>query len=306
MLIDGNSMENIHFTWDKNNKPVARIRQGETVTLKIPDSSVGQIHPWMGDSDLGTIDESKFDGALGPIFIEGATRGGTLRVDIESLESGNSGWSAIIDNFGLLKNRFPRKLVTWKKTDGKWSCAGGFLKNVSLEDRPFLGVIGTAPESGTYGMIPPQYFGGNMDTKILGAGSSLFLPVNVDGGLVSFGDPHGSQGDGEICGTAIETTATAKVKFSFTESPLKMPRVISKEHREGEIYSSSGISGDLHSAAENAVLDMIEYLESMNLSGEEAYILLSVTGNLSIREIVDEPNYVVTMSVPMDIIRQLK
>ena len=85
-----------------------------------------------------------------------------------------------------------------------------------------------------------------------------------------------------------------------------MPRIISKEHREGEIYSSSGISGDLHSAAENAVLDMIEYLESMNLSGEEAYILLSVTGNLSIREIVDEPNYVVTMSLPMDIIRKLK
>ena len=140
-------------------------------------------------------------------------------------------------------------------------------KGIRIRNRPFLGVVGTAPKEGTYGMIPPQVFGGNMDTKTICTGSILMLPVNVDGALVSFGDPHGSQGDGEVCGTAIETEATIKVRFSTVEESIKRPMIISEEYSTGRTISASGISEDLHIAAQMAVLDMIKYLMKRGLSG---------------------------------------
>lgn len=305
MEINGKSVENIHFRWDGKLEPIARVKQGEWVKITVPDSSVSQIIPGMKEDDMGKIDESKFDGAVGPIFIEGARAGQTLKIEIESIETGEYGWSAIIDNFGLLKNMYGRKLITWKKTSNFWEVEDPFLNGIRIRNRPFLGVVGTAPKDGTYGMIPPQAFGGNMDTKTICAGSTLMLPVNVDGALVSFGDPHGSQGDGEVCGTAIETGATIKVRFSTVEESLERPMIISEEHSSGRTISASGISDDLHRAAEMAVLDMIKYLGKKGLSEQESYILLSVIGNLSIREIVDEPNFVVTMSVPLEIIGQI-
>ena len=305
MEIDGKSVYNVHFRWDGKLEPIARIKQGDWVKITVPDSSVNQILPGMTEEDMGKIDESKFDGAVGPLFIEGAKAGQTLKIEFESIETGEYGWSAIIDNFGLLKNMFRRKLITWKKTSNVWEVEDTFLKGIRIRNRPFLGVVGTAPKEGTYGMIPPQVFGGNMDTKTICTGSILMLPVNVDGALVSFGDPHGSQGDGEVCGTAIETEATIKVRFSTVEESIKRPMIISEEYSTGRTISASGISEDLHIAAQMAVLDMIKYLMKRGLSGQESYILLSVIGNLAIREIVDEPNFVVTMSLPMELIDQI-
>jgi acetamidase/formamidase len=205
----------------------------------------------------------------------------------------------------LLKGRFGNRLFKWKIGKEFAEPLGGFLRGVKIPVDPFLGVIATAPSSGEYGMIPPQYFGGNMDNKLLRRGARLRLPVNVDGALLSFGDPHACQGDGEVCGTAIETTASVKVgvRIIHGENQLRAPLAHSKEKFEQDVLVSMGIDPDLRKAAIMAVDSMIDELKKIGYNEEESYVLCSVAGNLRISEIVDEPNLVVSMVIPRGIFK---
>ncbi len=304
-MIDGNLRENLHFKWSPHNSEILRIRDGDRVKLKIPDSSINQIHGNMKTEDLANIDSYLFDGAVGPIYVEGSKPGDSISVEIIDIKSGSSGWSAIIKDFGLLKNIFPEKLIMWKKIDDYWICTDHkFLSGIKIPDEPFLGVIGTSPGSGEYGMIPPQNFGGNMDNRMARKGSKIVLPVLKEGAMLSFGDPHGHQGDGEVCGTAIETSAEIEVRIGLLKEKYEMPVVIGQIQDSGRRVCASGIGNDLYGASRDAVLSMIHILEGKNLTPEESYILMSVAGNLSIREIVDEPNFVVNMCLDLSILER--
>lgn len=275
------------------------MKPGEEFRVIIPDSSTMQIEETYTTADLGKIDGSKFDGAVGPVYVEGAEPGDSIEVNIKDLKVGKWGWTAILSNFGFLAGKYPEALVIWDLENGYGKARGEFLKDIKVPLEPFLGVVGVAPEEGEYGMIPPQYFGGNMDNRLLRAGSSLFLPVSVRGALLSFADPHGAQGDGEVCGTAIETSADIVVSVRLHKSTgQKFPKLVSEESFSGKELVVMGISPDLKVAATSAVTDMIEHLGQYGLSGTEAYALCSVAGNLRISEIVDEPNYVVSMILP--------
>ncbi len=292
--------ENLHSRWSGELKPIATISNHETVRMKIPDSSTKQIREDFTDEGLKTLDNSKFDWAVGPLFVEGASVGDLLEVKIENLETANWGWSAVLKDFGLLKGEFNEKIVIWKVgKDYITSAREGFLENVRIPTRPFLGVIGTAPTSGEFPMIPPQYFGGNMDNRLIGVGAKLYLPVNREGGLISFADPHAAQGDGEVCGTAIETSVvlTASINVIKNKS-VSFPRIVSREDSHDDLVVTQGFSDDLHKAAKYAVRGMIEYLSEIGYSRDEAYVLCSVAGNLRISEIVDEPNFGVSMVLP--------
>jgi acetamidase/formamidase len=159
--------------------------------------------------------------------------------------------------------------------------------------------VGVAPKEGEYGMIPPGYFGGNMDNRLVARGAHLFLPVNRDGALVSFADPHASQGDGEVSGSAIETSANATVRLEVHRGHgLETLVVMSAEEEVGERVATMGVSSDLYVAAREATKKMIDYLSKHGYRPEEAYVLCGVAGNLRISEIVDEPNYVVSLVLP--------
>ena len=135
-----------------------------------------------------------------------------------------------------------------------------------------------------------------MDNKLLKKGARLILPVNVKGALLSFADPHASQGDGEVCGTAIETSAQVDAVVTLKKNfPLKYPRLLSSVEESGKQMVSMGIGPDLYSAAQEAVLDMIQVLMEKGFTENEAFALCSVAGNLRISEIVDEPNFVVSL-----------
>jgi acetamidase/formamidase len=303
-VIDGNLRKNLHFNWTPSNAPIAKVKEGESVKIIVPDSSINQIKKGMSSSELGKIDSSLFDGAVGPVYVVGAQPGNSIEIEIIDIKSGNEGWSAIIDDFGLLKNKYKEKIVSWSKNGNFWKCNDeNFLNNIEIPDIPFLGVIGTSPSEGKYGMIPPQHFGGNMDNRMIRKGSKIILPVNVEGAMVSFGDPHGHQGDGEICGTAIETSAELDVRFRILKKHVKTPVIYSYEETHGEFVFTSGIRDNLHDASVEAAESMISYMAQFGFEEEEAYILLSVAGNLSIREIVDEPNFVVTIGLSRRIIQ---
>ncbi|MCL4453944.1 acetamidase/formamidase family protein [Ferroplasma sp.] len=303
-ILDGYQEKNLHFKWSPENKPVMDIEPGETITIRIPDSSTMQIKRNFTASDMRNIDNSRVDAAVGPVYVHGAKPGDVLKVKIEKIETGNWGWSAIIDNFGVLSNRFQEKLVIWgiDKNEAETEDQE-FLRGVKIPIEPFLGITGTAPAEGSYGMIPPQNFGGNMDNRFLKEGSVLYLPVNVDGALVSFADPHAAQGDGEVCGTAIETSCEATVNIDLIhDMHISYPRLESFESVKSSYMVSMGIGKSMEDAARDALKEMIAILNGHGFTAEEGYILCSVAGKLRISEMVDMPNFVVSMALDKDLI----
>lgn len=173
---------------------------------------------------------------------------------------------------------------------------------------PFAGTIGVAPaEPGLHSIVPPRRVGGNMDVRDLIAGSTLYLPVEVPGALFSLGDTHAAQGDGEVCGTAVESPMRVTVRFGLDKGAApRFPRLKSPERLDpataGRAWMTTGIGPDLMRNACEATADMIDLLaREQGLTAVDAYMLCSVAGHLRISEIVDAPNWVVSMRMPMAI-----
>ena len=162
-----------------------------------------------------------------------------------------------------------------------------------------------APETGPRSTIPPDLHGGNMDTRHLTAGATLFLPVFHEGARLSMGDGHAAQGDGEVCGTAIETPMRALVRLTVRKDlHLSGPEFLTPEVTTpvGRRYATDGVGPDLNEAARDAVRRMIDWLgREHGIAAIDAYLLTSVAIDLRISEIVDMPNVVVTAHCPLSI-----
>jgi acetamidase/formamidase len=172
--------------------------------------------------------------------------------------------------------------------------------------KPFAGTIGVAPaEPGTHSIVPPRPVGGNMDIRDMAAGTELYLPIAVKGALFSVGDTHAAQGDGEVCGTAIESPMEVTLKFELVKNAgLTMPRFTThgpvSRHLDLKGYEvTTGIGPDLFEAARVAAMYMIDLLSKRwGYRPVDAYMLCSVCADLRISEIVDQPNWVVSMYFP--------
>lgn len=298
--------EQFHLAWDNSLTPIARIASGEVVAFDLLDAAGGQLSAASTVEDVRTLDFARVDQVNGPIYVEGAEPGDTLQIELLDLRPADWGWTALIPGFGLLAVEFPEPaLKVWRLADG-WA---EFAPGIRIPLAPFCGEIGLAPAAaGAHSTIPPYRHGGNMDTKHLTAGATLYLPVEVPGALYSMGDGHAAQGDGEVCGTAIETPMHASVRLTvrkdlrveepqfLTAGPLA-PRV-----NVGQFYATDGIAPDLMEAARKAIRAMIGYLQrEHDLSREQAYMLCSVAVDLKISEIVDAPNWIVTAYLPLSI-----
>ncbi|MCI4350880.1 MAG: acetamidase/formamidase family protein [Thermoplasmata archaeon] len=306
--LDGHLTENLQLRWTAGRAPILTIEPGTEVEVRVPDSSGGQISSQATRAELVAMDLAKVDPAVGPIDVVGAQPGDALVVELLDIRVGNWGWSGIFRDFGLLKNRFDTDLVVWDVQGGFATPRRGFLRPVRLPLTPMVGVIATAPARGEYPMIPPQSFGGNMDNRLHRAGSRVHLPVFRAGAGLSIGDPHALQGDGEVCGTGIETEATVHLRVDLVPGgapPFPRATGAIEASPAGEFVSASGIGPDLHRAAEAAVENLIELLARFGLTPEESYLLTSLVGSLRIAEIVDEPNFVVVAVFPTDVARSV-
>jgi acetamidase/formamidase len=294
-----------HLAWDKAVPPIATVAPGSVVEFDVLDASNGQITASSASADLATLAFDQVDQVAGPIFVDGAEPGDTLEVELLSFEPGDWGWTANIPGFGLLADEFPDPYLRITRLS---SGAGEFLPGIRIPLAPFCGELGVAPAGDARSTIPPDVTGGNMDTRHLTAGSVLWLPVEVSGALFSLGDGHAAQGDGEVCGTAIETPMRATVRLSVR----KDVRVTAPEFRTaGPLgistntagwFAADGVGPDLFAAARDAVRRMIDRLGAEHgLAAVDAYLLLSVAGDLRISEVVDQPNWIVTCYCPMSI-----
>ncbi len=291
-----------HLGWDRSVPPAAHVAPGDEVELTIRDCFDGQLTPDATSGDVVALDLSRANPLTGPVHVEGATPGDTLVVEVLEVEPDVVGWTTAIPGFGLLADELPEPHVVVSRVGAHVE-----FGDVAVLDRaPFLGTVGVAPaEPGVHSVIPPRLVGGNLDCRDVAPGATLLLPVEVDGALLSVGDPHAAQGDGEVCGTAVEVPARARLRVSVErgtglDAPLLQaaPRSFGgRGHPDGGRVVTFGIGPDLHTASRDATRRMIEWLGRRDVDTLDAYLLCSVAGDLRIVEVVNEPHWVVALDL---------
>lgn len=315
-----------HLRWNNALPPALTVPSGAEISFDLKDGANNQIRPDNEATCFSTFDRDLVDPAFGPVYVEGAEPGDVLKVEILSLATADYGWTAVFTGFGLLSDDFPdeQHVKIWDLS-GKSLLPGitgangprraVFKPGISVPYRPFLGVVGIAPaEQGEFSTIPPYALtGGNVDTRYLGMGSTIYFPVQVPGALFSCGDTHAAQGDGEVCGTAIETPGKATVRLSTIKKgadgwmELSCPHYVTPP-RVGEVaeddlkgtYAALGIHADPREAAKMALRGLIDWLEkNKGLTRVEGYMLASVAASLRMTEVVDMPNFAVSCSIPL-------
>ncbi|HEU0000832.1 MAG TPA: acetamidase/formamidase family protein [Ktedonobacteraceae bacterium] len=298
-----------HLAWDHSIPPIATIQSGETVSFDLLDASCGQIVHDSTVEAIRTLDFSQVDQVNGPIYVEGAAPGDTLEVEFLDLQPADWGWTAIIPGFGLLADEFPEPALKIWHLDGGADGWAEFAPGIRVPLAPFCGEVGLAPgKPGALSTIPPYRHGGNMDTKHLTKGARLYLPVEAAGALYSMGDGHAAQGDGEVCGTAIETPMRATVRLTVrkdiqvAEPQFLTGGPLAARSNTAAYYATDGIGPDLLEAARNAIRHMIDHLQrSYGLTRTDAYMLCSIMVDLKICEIVDAPHWVISAFLPQSI-----
>ncbi|OJJ46955.1 hypothetical protein ASPZODRAFT_141731 [Penicilliopsis zonata CBS 506.65] len=301
-----------HLKWSKKLAPVLTVSSGDVVTFDTVDSSNDQITLDSDASTIRSLDLGLANPVFGPVFVRDACPGDVLKVEVLDLEVADWGWTAIIPGFGLLADEFPDPdLKIWQLDKGNGYARLNGAVRVPL--RPFLGCMGLAPATEEdLSTIPPTNAGGNLDCCELSVGSTVFLPVQTHGALFSCGDGHAAQGHGEVCGTAIETSVKATLRFELCKD---QPWVTSPHFQippasqlgvtilpDRGRYAATGIDPDLLEAARKAVRNTIQWLVvAKGLTRNEAYMLASVAGDLQIVQAVNMPNFEVAMSLPLGV-----
>jgi len=278
--------------------PVLRIASGDTVRVETMVARGLQRLRAAGVSEaeipdaLKVVEKSVTErgpGAhplTGPIWVEGAEPGDLLEVRIRGFEFLHPyGVTGFIPNNGTLPDDFPYtrfKLIRFNIGAG----IAEFAPGVTLTLAPFFGSIGVAPSPlvGRVSSGPPGHHTGNLDNRELVAGSTLFLPVHVPGALLSMGDAHAMQGDGEVTLTALETSVRGTVDvFVRKGKRLHWPRAETPTH-----YITMGLHTDLDEAARMATREMIDFLVTeKGMNRDEAYILCSLAADLRVTQLVD-------------------
>jgi acetamidase/formamidase len=291
---------NIHWGYfDAKAPPVLRIRSGDRVRLETMVAR-GLERPrlaGMRDQDFDPR-EVALEAAVkergpgphpmtGPIWVEGAEAGDVLEVRIEEIHPLSSwGVSGFLPGGGTIPDQFPYGEIRLFQLD----TVAGFARMGSLPYRipiaPFFGTIGVAPPvlAGRVSTTAPGPFTGNLDNKALVAGSTVYVPVLVQGGLLSIGDAHAAQGDGEVSGTAVETSMRGTVQVVLHKGTgRRWPWAETPTH-----YISMGLHTDLDEAAKLAVSEMVDFLvREKKMSREDAYILCSAACDFHVTQTVD-------------------
>jgi acetamidase/formamidase len=290
--------------WDHNVTPRLTVDPGDTVVIDCAEP-IGQVRPDWTHDDFGRADESLAHALTGSIAVSGAEPGHVLQIEILEVQHKGWGWSGHIPHFGLMAEDFDHPYLRHWELDGE-SCrfpAGG----VVVPAAPFPGVVGVAPaEPGRLDTFPPRANGGNIDTKDLVVGSTALLPVLVPGALFSVGDCHAAQGDGEVCGSGIESPMTVTIRFDLRDdldvTEVQIRRSAPRQAIAGEVHIMTAHGPDLFESARRVTRYMIDWVAGeFGLSQSDSYIICSIAGDLHISEIVDAPNWIVSMHLPLGI-----
>jgi acetamidase/formamidase len=296
--------DQVHYLWDEGNEPTLRIASGDEVSVRTREVSDGQITPDSTVDVLGSLDMERLYPLVGPVYVEDAEPEDTLVVEMLSIETQGWGWTAILPGLGLLPEEFPNPYLRIFDLTGDTTPLDD-VANIPVA--PFFGTMGVCPAGASaQPVMPPGTFGGNMDTRQLVQGSTLYLPVRVEGALFSCGDAHGAQGDGEVCVTGIEAPMAGTFRITLEKGrsipapQWSAPGPLTPRVDAGGFYATTGVGPDLYAASQDALRAMLDHLVvTQPLSREDAYVLASLCVDLKISEIVDAGEYIVSAVLPL-------
>ena len=251
--------------FSRDYEPVVTVDPGEPVVLSSLNAD------WRWDPEIQeAMPEDAGHALYGPIEVRGARAGATLAVHVDEVKP--RGWGVTFA---------PELKLMWSLEGETWVSERGSR----VAAAPFLGVLGMPPpEPGEHSTGPPRRWGGNIDCKLLVAGTTLYLPIPVDGGLVLAGDGHGAQGDGEVSGTAIECPLErAQLTFELSESELRSPIA-----RVEGAWLAFGFDERLDLAADQALETMLDLMErELGVDRSHAIALASVAVDLAVTQVVN-------------------
>ena len=257
------------YDFSKDNEPAFRVAAPASYTFKTL-SCYGDLTPDICEPD-------KINPATGPLFIEGAHPGDTLKVTIKSIDLAPSG---VVKVSGFMKHQIEG--LHWHQLAIENNSV--VLAGRRLPLKKMIGVIGVAPSDDPVPTITPGKHGANMDAKIIGEGSIVYLPVQVEGALLAMGDVHALMGDGETGGTGIEIGAKIEVLVEVIKGQMSQWPMVETEDFISVITSAP----TLDDASEMAVKEMASYLaKTLELPLPEATMLLGLAGDLKVCQIVN-------------------
>ena len=346
-----------HNRWHPDIPPIIEVGENENIVIDTRDASDGQMTPSTVAEDLEAMDQKVSHPLTGPIYVSGAQPGDLLEIEYIDIFPQPYGWTRFRPGAGFLRDVFTEPYVAhWDIEHGY--AASEQVPGVRIPDGSFMGTAGLAPSheqleawtarenellerggivqppdaqdavpGGSIGekglrTVPPRENAGNMDIKQLTRGSRLYIPVAVEGGLFSVGDGHFAQGDGEVCITAIEMSATVSVRFTvhkgeaasrgivtprfshpgyFLPPQTSVPRNFTATLGYPIQQDGTQEGEDVTLAARNALLAMIDLLVERGYTAEQAYVICSVAVDLKISNIVDLPNVTVSAFLPEEI-----
>ncbi len=287
------------FTFGPYSQPITTVERGESVAIYTEDAFGGKLVSQ--DQPPSSVLGPYLNPQTGPIYVEGAEPGDALVVRIENIEPTRD-WavSCLIPHFGgltstrftaMLQTPLPERTWIYHQTE-----SGGFAwaDRWEIPWEPFLGTIGTAPHIEAISSLSPGAHGGNMDVPDATVGNTLYFPVHHPGALFYTGDAHAAQGQGELCGVALEISARATLSFDVIKGKAIMwPRIESPE-----AIMTVGSTRPMEDAARIAYSELVLWLESeYGFDRLDAYQLLTQAGGCYVGNMVD-PNYSLVASIP--------
>lgn len=285
------SAENFILSMSPNNQPIVTAQSGDELLIHTMDCFSNSIKD---ETHLfSSVGWECVNPASGPIAIDGAEPGDTLKVEILQIKVANQGTMTTHPDYGALPHTVDERTKKINIKDGQ----AVFDEHYSFPIRPMIGVIGTSPKNEDVATGEPRSHGGNMDTKEIVEGSTLYLPVNVPGGNLSLGDVHAVMGDGEVavCGLEIPAEVTIRVHL-IKGQPLPLPFLVS----DGYLYTIAS-EIDLKDAVQESVRMMRDYIAQHSVLDETtALMLLSLRGDTQISQIVD-PRMTARFRVPREL-----
>ena len=295
-----------HYVYGPYVDPVLRVTPGAEVSVETHDAFEGKITSET-DSPSAILNFPFLNPQNGPIFIEGAQKADTLAVLIKSIRPRGPqpvGTTVVMPDFGglvstgstaLLNPPLPervKKLRVTAEHGTVWS------DRITLPYEPFIGTIGTSPEIEAISSLHPDYYGGNMDLPDVAPGAVIYLPVQVPGALLYLGDCHATQGDGELCGVALEHPTVTTVQVDLIKNwTIRWPRL-----ETSELFMTIGSARPMEDAARIAYRELVHWMATdFGFDEIEAYMLLTQCGRVRLGNMVD-PKYTLGASIKKSIL----
>lgn len=267
------------YAFSKDNAPVMHVDPRTTIEIETYDCFENQVQS--AETKIVGIDWEKINPATGPIYVNGAKPGDVLKVTIDKLEIGSQGVMATGPDLGVMGHRLEELATKIIRIEDGYAL---FNNRVKVPLNPMIGVIGVAPEGNPVSCGTPGPHGGNMDTKLIAEGATLYFPVFTEGALFALGDFHAAMGDGEIGVSGIEVPGKVTVTLDVVKSISLHHPVLVNAEGIAFIVSAETLDGAVKTAVEEAIDFLLPHTD---MTIEELTMLMSAAGDAQISQVVD-------------------